>query len=327
MNAVATHKTNTFQWLLKREFWENRGGFVWAPAITGIIAAFFAAMAGLIATVVRSKHDIPDVEDLAEATRVAGAVGDGALLLGIGLAMAVLTFVVFFYALGSLYDDRRDRSILFWKSLPVSDTQMVLSKLAWALLLAPLLALAVGVLTGVAFWLITAIVSTINGIPGGSGILTHSHPLRIIGNVLLAMPVQMLWSLPTVGWLMLCSAWAKRFPFLWSVLIPFLFCAMAGVVALMLHVTADIDLPYGQLAYVVLYRGLLSIVPGTWLVHRGSDTLVHGDVHTAPDMIDQLPLAESWHTFATADMWIGIVAGVAMIYLAIRMRRWRELAD
>ncbi len=322
MNAVAMHKTSTFQWLLRREFWENRGGFVWAPAITGFIAAFFAAMAGLIATLVRSKHDIA-VQDLAEATRVAGAVGDGALLLGIGLAMAVATFVVFFYALGSLYDDRRDRSILFWKSLPVSDTHMVLSKLAWALLLAPLLALAVGLLTGVAFWLIAALTSTINGIPGGSGILTHSHPLRIVGNVLLAFPVQMLWSLPTVGWLMLCSAWAKRFPFLWSVLIPFLFCAMAGVVTLMFKITTDIELPYGTLLYVVLYRGLMSIVPGTWLPARGEDV----QMWEGKDLSGALNLGTSWQTLGHADIWIGIVVGIAMIYLAIRMRRWRELAD
>lgn len=322
MNAVATHKTNTFQWLLKREFWENRGGFVWAPVITGIIAAFFAAMGGLIATVVRSKHEM-HVDDLAEASRMAGQVGDGALLVGIGLAMAVLTFVVFFYALGSLYDDRRDRSILFWKSLPVSDTQMVLSKLAWALLLAPLLALAAGVLTGVAFWLIAALTTTINGIPGGSGILTHSHPLRIIGNVLLAFPVQMLWSLPTVGWLMLCSAWAKRFPFLWSVLIPFLFCAMAGVVALMFKIVSDIELPYGNLLYVVLYRGLMSIVPCTWLPARGEDA----QMWDGKDLGGALDLGSSWQVLGHADVWVGVIAGIAMIYLAIRMRRWRELAD
>ena len=325
MNAVATHKTQTFQWLLKREFWENRGGFVWAPAITGAIAAFFAAMAALVATLIGRKHGVDvGTADAAEIARVAGGVGDGALLVGIGLALAVLSFVVFFYALGSLYDDRRDRSILFWKSLPVSDTQMVLSKLAWALLLAPLLALSAGVLTGLAFWLITATASAVNGIPGGSGILIHSHPLRIIGDVLMAMPIQILWSLPAVGWLMLCSAWAKRFPFLWSVLIPFLFCAMAGVVTLVFKIAADIDLPYAQLLYVVLYRGLLSIVPGTWLPTIETD---FGPVHDPGDLATQLNLGASWQTLAHADIWIGIAAGVAMIYLAIRMRRWRELAD
>lgn len=323
MNASSS-RPRTFRWLLKREFWENRGGFVWAPVITGGIAAFFAMMAAIIATIVRSKHDIA-VQDLADATRVAGQVGDGALLLGIGLALAVLTFVVFFYALGSLYDDRRDRSVLFWKSLPLSDAQMVLSKLAWALLLAPLLALAVGVLTGVAFWLIAAMTSTVNGIPGGSGVLTHSHPLRIIGNVLLAFPVQIMWSLPTVGWLMLCSAWAKRFPFLWSVLLPFLFCAMAGVVTLVFKVAADIELPYASLLYVVLYRGLVSIVPNSWMAATHGTESAHID-HPG-QFASQLDFSMSWHAFATADMWIGVIAGIAMIWLAIRMRRWRELAD
>lgn len=328
MNAVATHKPQTFKWLLKREFWENRGGFVWAPVITGAIASFFAIMAAIIATLIGRKHGgdwRADSDNLAEAARIAGNVGDGALLGGIGLALAVLTFVVFFYALGSLYDDRRDRSILFWKSLPVSDTQMVFSKLAWALLLAPLLALGIGVLTGLAFWIISALTTTVNGLPGASGILTHSHPLRIIGNVLLAFPVQILWSLPTVGWLMLCSAWAKRFPFLWSVLLPFLFCAMAGVVTLVFKIAVDIDLPYASLLYVVLYRGLLSIVPNTWMATTHG--IESADMNHPDQFASQLDFSVSWHAFATADMWIGVATGIAMIWLAIRMRRWRELAD
>ncbi|MGH8061847.1 MAG: ABC transporter permease [Pseudoxanthomonas sp.] len=324
MNAIATknHHTNTFKWLLKREFWENRGGFLWAPLITGIIAAFFAATAALIATLIGRKHNVNVGTDAAEIVRTAGQVGDGALLVGIGLTMAVLAFVVFFYSLGSLYDDRRDRSILFWKSLPVSDTQMVLSKLAWALLLAPLLALATGLLTGLAFWLIAALASMFNGIPGASGLLTHSHPLSIIGNVLLAFPVQVLWSLPAVGWLLLCSAWAKRFPFLWSVLIPFLFCAMAGLVTLVFKISADIELPYVKLLYVVLYRGLVSVVPATWLPTMEAD---FGPVHDPSDLATYM--GSSWQVLGHADIWIGVAAGIAMIYLAIHMRRWRELAD
>lgn len=318
--AIKNHEKQTYKWLLKREFWEYRGSFVWAPAITGVIAAFFAAVAGIIATLVRSEHGVTEVDDLAKAAQIAGQVGDGALLLGIGLAMVVLTFVVFFYSLGSLYNDRSDRSILLWKSLPLSDTQMVLSKLAWALLLAPVMALAIGVLTGAAFWLITALTTTVNGIPGASGMLTHSHPFRIIGNVLLAFPVQLLWSLPTVGWLMLCSAWAKRFPFLWAVLIPILFCALAGVVTLMFKVTANIELPYVTLLYVVLYRGLLSIAPGTWLPARGVDA----QIWNGHEVSGALDLGSSWQVMAHADVWIGIIAGIAMIIAAIRLRRWRD---
>jgi len=27
----------TFYWLVKREFWEHKGGFFWAPVISGIV--------------------------------------------------------------------------------------------------------------------------------------------------------------------------------------------------------------------------------------------------------------------------------------------------
>ena len=57
----------------------------------------------------------------------------------------MLGFVVFFYCLGSLYDERKDRSVLFWKSLPVSDRDTVLSKALSALVVAPTLAIAVGI--------------------------------------------------------------------------------------------------------------------------------------------------------------------------------------
>ena len=325
MNAVTStlgkpSKPGAFKWLIKREFWENRGGFFWAPVITGGIAALFAIVATVIATLIGAKHGSnwkADSNDLAEAARAAGVVGDGSLLVGIGLSMAILAFVVFFYSLGSLYDDRRDRSVLFWKSLPISDTHMVLSKLAWALLLAPLLALGVGVLIGLSFWLIAAIAAMANGLPGGSGLLTHSHTMRIIGNVLAALPVQILWSLPAVGWLMLCSAWAKRLPFLWAVLLPFLTCAMVGLVAAVFHIAADIDLPYVTFLYVVLYRGLASIIPGIWLPVLSQDA-------RPDDVLANLDVNHTWQAFATADLWIGAAVGVVMIIGAIYLRRWRE---
>ncbi|KAB7762185.1 ABC transporter permease, partial [Xanthomonas maliensis] len=146
MNAPTQHATasRTFLWLLKREYWEHRGGFVWAQVITGGIAVFFALLGAVIGAV-NARNQLSGVDfnagDLSGYTRTLGQVGDGLLLGGIGIASVVLAFVVFFYALGSLYDDRRDRSVLFWKSLPVSDVQTVLSKAAWALLLAPLISI------------------------------------------------------------------------------------------------------------------------------------------------------------------------------------------
>ena len=182
MNAVTTqsHKTHSFKWLLKREYWENRGGFLWAPIIAGGIISFLylvLAVIGSIAGKDAMHGDSFQIDGGAQKINSAlGAYGDGVLLAGVMLACIVLAFVVFFYALGCLYDDRRDRSILFWKSLPVSDTQMVLSKAAWALLLAPLVAVGVGVVIGLVLWVISALTLSVNGVSAGTAVFTHSTP-------------------------------------------------------------------------------------------------------------------------------------------------------
>lgn len=313
------HATHTWKSLLRREYWEHRGGFVLAPVITGIVASVLLLLAALAATIVGQRHDISMARgaDATDAERVVGLVGDGALIGGIGLAMTVLTFVVFFYALGCLYDDRRDRSILFWKSLPISDTQMVLSKAAWALVLAPLVALLIGCAIGLVFWLITALTTTVNGVPGTRGILFDSHPFRILGNVLALFPVQVLWSLPAVGWLMLCSAWSRRVPVLWAVMLPILTCTIISFMGIF----PGISIPHGKLWYVVAYRGLLSVVPGSWLPPLQIDQHQLENAQSIPNVLNiQLGLQALSH----ADIWIGTAIGIALIFAAIRLRRWRD---
>lgn len=336
MNAVTTasatsHKTNTFTWLLKREFWENRGGFLWAPLITGGIVSLLTAVLAVIG-VIRFRgsgfgNDLHLNSDLAEHARQIGGIGDTALLVGISLTTLVLAFVVFFYALGSLYDDRRDRSVLFWKSLPVSDTQMVLSKASWALLLAPVLSIAAGVLIGVVLWLIAGISLAALGIPGASAVFTQAHPLRVVGNTLTTVPVYFLWALPAVGWLMLCSAWARSKPFLWAVLIPVLACVMISMIGIL----PGFDINYGSVWYTLVYRGLLSVVPGTWAtasdafeanMHNASNADVQG-----PADLMHLMNVSSLDVLGSMDLWIGVAVGLAFIAGAVYLRRWRELAD
>ncbi len=334
MNAVATHKTNTFKWLLKREFWENRGGFVWAPAITGAIFLTMTILGMVIASIIfwkaRSEpgFDIDMHGSAAEHAQAMGFAGDMSLLVGIGLALVVMAFVVFFYCLGSLYDDRRDRSVLFWKSMPASDTQTVLSKLAWALLLAPIIAIAIGLLIGAGLWATSLIVAAVNGLPAAGAVVTQSHPLHVLSNILLIVPVYALWAFPTVGWLMLCSAWAKRFPFLWAVMLPFLTCAMVSLVAVITGAATGIKFPHGALWYTLWYRGVMSIIPGTWYALPQVREKIEGvTVDTPDDLVKLIDLSQSWHAFATLDLWIGVAAGVAFIAGAIYLRRWRELAD
>ncbi|WP_372014272.1 ABC transporter permease [Pseudoxanthomonas sp. 10H] len=323
--ASPAHGTAKFKWLLQREYWENRGGFFWAPLITGAIIVGLNLILAVIGSIAArrsmgSSGFVFDDADPHEVGQALGAMGDGMLLAGVLLACVVLAFVVFFYALGSLYDDRRDRSVLFWKSLPVSDSQMVLSKAAWALVLAPLWAIGVGLLIGVALWVISALTITVNGLPAAHAVFTQSHPLKIIFGVVASLPVYMAWALPTVGWLMFCSAWARSKPFLWAVLVPVLAC----VVISMMTILPGVDIAHDKVWYTVVYRGLLSVVPGGWYPVIGGVVGESAAINTPDDLASAIDLTRSWHAFATADMWIGVVVGIAFIAASVRLRRWRD---
>ncbi|HEY0310474.1 MAG TPA: ABC transporter permease [Luteimonas sp.] len=319
MNTVS-HPTHKFPLLLRREFWEHKGGFLWAPAIAGGIALLFTVLAAIGASVVKHRYgndlrlDGASLEDIGKAL---GVAGDMALLGGIGIALFVLGIVVFFYCLGCLYDDRKDRSVLFWKSLPVSDASTVASKAAWALALAPLLALAIGVLVGLSFWVVTALTTTVNGVPGASGVLLHSHPFRIVANMVAMVPLYALWALPTVGWLMFCSAAARSKPFLWAVLIPVLGCALVSFTKTVLGFDFDVE----PMWYAIAFRGLLSVFPGSWLSRIDLD---NGSVHGPEDLANVVSAAQNWALAGTADLWIGAAIGAALIYGAVRLRRWRD---
>lgn len=314
---------NTFKWLLKREYWENRGGFLWAPVVVGGITVLFSGVASVAgAMVARDNRVNVNLEgspaEIAEHSAQLGGLGDVLLASGVGIGLAVMAFVVFFYALGSLYDDRRDRSILFWKSMPITDAQMVLSKAAWAVVLAPLGAVAIGLLLGVALWLVALLGAAASGVPGASSVITHAHPVKVVATLLATLPVQLIWSLPTIGWLMLCSAWARRLPFLWATAVPVLACAMISFT----DIFDGIEIPHDKLWYVIAYRGLMSIAPGAWMPTIA--TQPDGPFDGPKDLVNLVDVTSAWSVFAQADIWIGAAIGAAMIFGAIHFRRSRD---
>ncbi|MGE0209108.1 MAG: ABC transporter permease [Lysobacteraceae bacterium] len=328
MNATTSiSPVRKFGWLLRREYWENRGGFFWAPIVAGIVICALS----LIGAVAGSLHlsGIEKPENLnagmaeAEIARQMGFIGDGGLLSGVGIVALVLGFVVFFYCLGTLYDDRRDRSILFWKSLPVSDWLTVSSKLAWALLLAPALAILIGLGIGACLLVISALTMKLNGMPGSWAMIWHSHPIKVMFSALSIVPVYAAWSLPTVGWLMLCSAFARSKPFLWAVLVPILSATLLS----WLGALPGISMPHGTIWYVLGYRGLLSIAPGTWYIDGtliGRLAASAQNIENPSDLMRVIDLSRGWHIFAGTDVWIGMAAGAAMIAAAIWQRRRRD---
>jgi|SRR5690348_4907959 len=322
-----TRTSKNMYWLVKRELWEHRGGFLWAPVITGGIFLLLNIMGIITAEVLGASHGIRfgasgglqhviadmDAGDLSKV----GFALDIAMYSAMGLLAVVLGFVVFFYCLGALYDDRRDRSILFWKSLPISDASTVLSKVISASVLAPIIAVVVGIVVGMLQLLILAITLSFHGVNVWQ-LLVLAHPFRIMFNLIGYIPLYVLWALPSVGWLLLCSAWARNKPFLWAVALP----VASGLVISWFGIMGLFDLPTTWFWRNIVQRGLFSTFPGTGSMF-GMDNARIAHIGGNPDM-DFLNLGNTYQLLASPDLWIGVLVGLGLLASAIWFRRWRD---
>ena len=314
-------------WLVKREFWEHRGGFFWAPIITGGVFLLLNIMGIIAAEVVGSRHGISfgasgglqrviadmDAGDLSQV----GLALDVAMYSAMGLLIVVLGFVVFFYCLGALYDDRRDRSILFWKSLPISDTSTVLSKVVSATVLAPIVAVVTGIIVGMLQLLILAVTLSFHGVNVWQ-LLVLAHPFRVMFNLVGYIPLYVLWALPSIGWLLLCSAWARNKPFLWAVALP----VATGLLVSWFGIMGLFNLPTTWFWKNIVQRGLLSVFPGSGSVFGHNGNIAHS-VAGNPGM-DFMDLGNTYQLLASANLWIGVVIGLGLLAGAIWFRRWRD---
>jgi ABC-2 type transport system permease protein len=312
---------NTLPLLLKREYWEHRGGFLWAPVWTCGIMLVFTALGIITAEVLGRRANIQmgfsldrlttsmDANDLIQA----GNAFDMVQLMFGAITCVVLFFVLFFYLLGALYDDRRDRSVLFWKSLPVSDSGTVLSKAVTAMLVAPALAFAVATLAYLVFLVLITLWSAMHGVNALPAIAA-SHPIGMFWRLLLTIPVDALWALPTIGWLLFWSAFARSKPFLWAVLLPVFAVILNGWFGALSLPSLDM-LPTAK---QVVGRLLLSVMPGSWLgdskllvMHRGFDD---------DSVLSNFDPARVYGLLGTADLWIGAAAGLALLAAAVWLR-------
>jgi ABC-2 type transport system permease protein len=253
---------------------------------------------------------------------LAGMVARGMYLGAATPLFAILTGVVFFYCLGALYDERRDRSILFWKSLPVSDPMTVVSKAVTAMIVAPAITLALAGAASLALLFIVCMVLSTQGLNLFASLLAspdlYLSPLRLAA----LLPVYVVWALPTVGWLMLVSSWAKSKPFLWAVGAPVVTLVVIKWMNAALENFSGQTLLLAHYANDVVARILAGIVPGIWFVFQGHGPAGMRPAANGADMSALVP--QSYMTLAGIDAWIGVVLGVAMLYAAIRMRRWRD---
>ncbi|MGZ8781352.1 MAG: ABC transporter permease, partial [Thermoanaerobaculia bacterium] len=191
-------------WSVRRELWENRSIYL-APLIVAMLVLFGSFIATLSAGAMRAHSDSSTT-----------AKQKPAIVTPISMApapiMMTTILVGFFYCLDALYGERRDRSILFWKSLPVSDLTTVLSKASIPLVVLPLIGLVLSIATQLLLLPVTIAVSLGSGVSAGWFWAAVPEPLVMI----YGLTVHALWFAPIYCWLLLVSAWGRRAPRLWA---------------------------------------------------------------------------------------------------------------
>ena len=317
---------NTFKWLLKREFWEHKGGFFWMPLIVGGIMTLFIAVSLLIA--VLGVKDGMQINGVA-VSNLANVVGPeqkadfaARLVSGYaGLSMPILlalSVCIFFFCLGALFDERKDRSVLFWKSLPVSDRATVLSKVAMALGVGPAIAVVISAFTAILAGLLICIAAAAAGVNIFGEVLSNAGIYLAPVQLAALVPIYALWALPTIGWLLMVSAWSRTKPLLWAIGVPLLTATLLSWINRMFQFSWDM----GWFWKNIIGRLLASVVPGSWLGETAQSLPSEDTVRASSAMSDLL--THSWQLLGGANIWIGVALGVAMIYAAIRLRGWRD---
>ena len=292
-----------FFWLIRREIWEHKA--IWVAPLIVLACLLLAVFTGNV-------HLGPiGAMDTSTPFGALPPEKQVTLLLVVyaGLALVVdmvMGVIAFFYALDSLYADRRDRSVLFWKSLPLSDAETVLSKFTIAVVVIPVVTLIGSLLAQLIVAGGGAVRLEMAGIPGG----IMWQPEALLGGAMVAVLwciTAILWYAPVIAYLMLASAWAPKGPFLWAVLPPVAVSVLELVLLRTTHVEGFFtDRLFG------LYR-LLS--QGEQAGGGGSDVIRLSDIDLAGSLTD---------FYASAELWLGVVVAGLLLAATMWVRRYRD---
>jgi ABC-2 type transport system permease protein len=289
-SAVSTPPTKPFYWSVRREVWENRSIYV-APLIVAVVALF----AFLVSTVgmAHRRQEVLSL-DPAHQRAVIGVPYDFAAVILIFTAFIVAVF----YCLDALHSERRDRSILFWKSLPVSDLTTVLSKATIPFVVLPVIIFVIIVLVQFLMLVWSSVVLLPSGLAGTTWTRFNLFQQSVI--LLYSLIVIVLWHAPIYGWALLISGLARRATFLWAVL-PLLAISVLEKIA------------FDSMHFASMLKNRLFGAGDTAFAfqpHRGI-------------ALDSLVQLTPGRYLATPGLWIGLAFAAAFVALAIRQRRYR----
>ncbi len=302
--------TSTFKTLVRREFWEHRG-LLYAPLAVALILVVFTLIGGGM-----PRGSVQIHLDGNGAHFVSAMSGPeqrkffGIVVAGLMVPQLLVALVVtFFYLLDSLYSERKDRSILFWKSLPVSDAMTVASKAAVALLAVPLIVYVLSLVVSLVVF--AALSVKYSGTEFAPMLQWHTLDwLTLQGVLLLNIAVASLWYAPIAAALLMISAAARRATVLWAVVPPL-------VLGLVERSTLGTD----HVRRFIGYRltGFFDAMGVGFERQLQASTAEQIErVATLYEKINAAPLLLSVH------LWLGVAAAIALLAVAVRLRRWRD---
>jgi len=201
--------------LVRRELWEHRSIWVTPAAVATVVTLLVIAMVVAIAAFGDILNaDIGAIADMTLPEPVRRAALSASLIGNTMVFLLAMWFLTIFYCLDALYAERKDKSILFWRSLPITDAETVISKLLVVFIAIPLATFAAVVVSQLLNLIIVSIWLAVGGDNPGR-MIWSAVPLfdtwAAVLTVLIAVP---LWMAPLLGWFLFVSAWAKRGPLL-----------------------------------------------------------------------------------------------------------------
>lgn len=286
---AAALPTRPFYWSVQRELWEYRSVYI-AP----LAAAALFLFGFLISTV----HLAIGMHAFGVDPIKRRETLEAAYNLAAGLIMGTAVIIEVIYCVEALHGERRDRSILFWKSLPVSDLTTVFAKATIPFIILPSVAFAILVVT----YFIMLLLSSAVLLGSGLGVATQWTQFAL-SQKLLAMlyhfaTVHVLWYAPIYGWLLLVSGWARRVPFLWAVITPIAISAFEKI---------------------VFHTSYLA----SWFEYRlsGPEAFVQ-PTHSSTQM-DWAKHIDLGRFLSTPGLWVGLAVAAGLLLAAARARRYR----
>ncbi|MEM7613156.1 MAG: hypothetical protein AAF270_15840 [Pseudomonadota bacterium] len=298
--------------LVRRELWEHKALIV-APLVVAALMIFGFVLSFITAVFTGVSFDVA-VATL-ELTGAPASLTGGAALLGVssGMLNLVLAAVVFFYSIDALYAERKDKSILFWRSLPVTDTETVISKLLTAVIAAPLVTIGIMIAAQIVLLILATLAILIGG---GNPVELIWGPLPFVQFWVLTIYTfitSSIWFAPLIGWFLLCSAFAKRSVLLWVVLPIVVLVMLEGIVLRSLHMSAFIRDRFADAPVAGL-----SLPNGVVMDDNALRALVQsGDLNI-------LQVIAPGQYLASPGLWGGLVVTALFLAGAVYCRRFRS---